>query len=59
MEKRELSICCVVGSIEDQAVGSEEQNLSGKGGQGGRLRGEEPELENGAPPALGERRWRM
>lgn len=39
MEKRELSICRVVGSIEDQAVGSEEQTLSGKGGQGGASQG--------------------
>lgn len=30
MEKRELSICCVVGSIEDQAVGSEERRSGGR-----------------------------
>lgn len=39
MRKRDLSICCVVSSIQAQAAGSEEQTLNGKGHQGGCLRG--------------------
>lgn len=37
----------MVSSIQAQAVGFEEQTLNGKGHQGGCLRGQELELENG------------
>lgn len=40
------------GTIQNPAMGSEEQTLSREGSQAGRLRQEELKLQNVAPPIL-------
>lgn len=58
MRKRDLNICCVVSSIQAQAVGSEEQTLNGKGHQGRCLRGRSLSWRMGLSCPHGERCWR-